>query len=224
MKTSFANKPGNEIHLWRQDLDNIWTNRKLSCPHGEGLKLADIDSDLDMDIVIGGIWYENPTDILEKEWIAHPFTDWHMDASIAAADINGDGFLDVILSPAELKSNFYKLCWFQAPSDPKTGKWVEHIVQEKIECVVHGLQAADMNGDGAIDIIFSQMHQGEDPDEVAIYFNINNGSKWEKQVLSTKGSHLIQVADFAHDGDMDIIGANHGGEYQAIEFWENLRK
>ena len=64
--------------------------------------------------------------------------------------------------------------------------------------------------------------KGENPDEVAIYFNKSNGITWQKQVISDKGSHLIQVADFGNDGDMDIMGANHGGEYQAVEIWENL--
>jgi hypothetical protein len=220
-QSSFGNKPGNEIHLWRQDPNGVWTNRKLLCPHGEGLKLADMDGDKDSDIVIGGAWYENPKDILEEEWIIHRFTDWHMDASVATADINGDGRVDIILSPAELKSNYYKLCWFRAPSNPKNGKWVEHIVQEKIECVIHGLQAADMDADGSIDIIYSEMHQGEDPDEVAVYFNEEAGRQWKKQLLSEKGSHLIQAADLGNDGDMDIVGANHAGDYQAVQVWEN---
>jgi len=214
-------KHGNTIHIWRQDAKFVWTEKVLKCPEGEGLKLADIDRDRDPDIVIGGIWYENPKDILQGEWLPHKFAEWHPNATVATGDINGDGRLDIVLSPSELKGNYYKLSWFEAPADPKVGVWVEHVVQKKIECVIHGLQAADMDDNGTIDIIYSEMHQGQDPDEVAIYINHRDGLKWTKQVLSNKGSHLIQVADFGNDGDMDIMGANHGGVYQPIELWEN---
>jgi len=65
------------------------------------------------------------------------------------------------------------------------------------------------------------MHQGADPDEVAVYFNRANGSSWTKQILSSQGSHLIRAADIGNDGDIDIIGANWSGGYQPIEMWEN---
>jgi hypothetical protein len=65
------------------------------------------------------------------------------------------------------------------------------------------------------------MHQGDDPDEVTVYINKGDGSSWEKQVISVKGSHFIRAADIGNDGDMDIIGANWSGGYQPIEMWEN---
>ena len=80
---------------------------------------------------------------------------------------------------------------------------------------------ADIDGDGLIDVVSSEMHQGIDPDEVAVFFNHANGSEWTKQVVSSKGSHLIRVADIGNDGDMDIIGANWSGPYQPVEMWEN---
>jgi hypothetical protein len=72
-----------------------------------------------------------------------------------------------------------------------------------------------------IDVISSEMHQGADPDEVAVFVNQENGSAWKKQVISSKGSHFIRTADIGNDGDMDIIGANWSGPYQPIEMWEN---
>jgi hypothetical protein len=175
-------------------------------------------------VVIGGIWFENDRDIINGSWTAHRFGTWHPNATAVTDDINCDALPDIVLSPSELRGSFYKMFWFEGPSNPTKENWTEHIIDENIECVIHGLQADDMNGDGAIDVIAAEMHQGTDPDEVVIYFNQDNGSSWEKQVLSVRGSHYIRAGDIGSDGDMDIIGANHGGNYQPIEMWENESK
>ena len=65
------------------------------------------------------------------------------------------------------------------------------------------------------------MHQGADPDEVCVYLNRKAGRAWQKQFLSTRGSHDIVVADIGGDGDLDIIGANHGGPFYQLELWRN---
>jgi hypothetical protein len=220
-QSEFGHKAGNQIHLWRQDAGDTWTEKVINCPHGEAITMSDIDKDGDPDIVIGGIWFENTGDIVNGAWTGHRFGDWHPNATAQVADINGDSRPDVVLSPSELKGQSYRMSWFEAPADPKDDHWKEHIIVEPIECVIHGLVTADMDGDGMIDVVSSEMHQGVDPDEVAVFYNRNNGSSWEKQVISTKGSHFIRVADIGNDGDMDIIGANWSGPYQPIEMWEN---
>ena len=220
-QSEFGHKAGNRIHVWRQDPGGKWAEKVIGCPHGEGIAIGDIDTDDDPDIVIGGIWFENSRDIINGAWNEHRFADWHPSATVQIADINGDARPDVVLSPSELKGQFYKMSWFQAPSDPKSKNWTEHIIVEHIECVIHGLVTADMNGDGMVDVVSSEMHQGADPDEVAVFINRKNGSSWKKQILSSKGSHFIRTADIGNDGDMDIIGANWSGNYQPIEMWEN---
>jgi len=223
-QSEFGHKAGNRIHIWRQDGTNAWTEKVIDCPHGEGITLGDIDKDGDADVVTGGIWFENTQDIVSGPWTAHRFARWHPSATVQIADINGDALPDVVLSPAELKGNFYKISWFEAPSDPKKENWSEHIIAEAIECVIHGLVTADVNGDGAMDVVAAEMHQGADPDEVAVYINQGSGLSWKKQIISTKGSHYIRAGDIGNDGDMDIIGANWSGGYQPIEMWENKSK
>jgi hypothetical protein len=220
-QSEFGHKAGNKIHIWRQDSGDKWTEKVINCPHGEAITIGDIDRDNDPDIVIGGAWFENNRDIINGAWDEHRFADWHSSATVQIADINGDARPDIVLSPSELKDQFYKMSWFEAPSDPKSENWTEHIISEPIECVIHGLVTADINGDGMIDVISSEMHQGADPDEVAVFVNRANGSAWKKQIISSRGSHFIRAADIGNDGDMDIIGANWSGSYQPIELWEN---
>ena len=220
-QSEWANK-GHEIHVWRQDEGDKWAHRMIECPHGEAICLADLDRDGDADIVIGGLWFENTRDVIGGPWTRHVFGQWHPNATVQVADFNGDGRPDVVLSPSELKDNWYRLSWFEAPLDPRQGDWAEHVIVARIECVIHGLVVADFDGDRAMDIAISEMHQGDDPDEVAVFLNRDKGAVWSKQLLSAKGSHYIQAADIGSDGDIDLIGANWSSPYQPIEFWENL--
>jgi len=143
---------------------------------------------------------------------------------VAVGDINGDGRCDIILSPSEYKGQTYQVAWYEAPSDPASPEWAQHVIIPAIESVCHSLQVADMDGDGLLDIVTARMHQGAPPQEVMVLLNREKGRKWEKLVVSTRGSHDLLVADFDGDGRPDILGANHGGPYQPVELWLNRAK
>ena len=214
---------GDKIFLYRQESPTAWAKRTLDCPHGEGLKLGDIDCDGDLDILIGGRWYENTRDISRGSWTEHQYTTaWtEPDAKVEMADLSGDGRPDIVLTPAELKGQTYKVAWYQAPSKLENAEWAEHIIVPSIECVIHSLGVGDFDRDGNIDVAIAEMHQGADPDEVSIHFNQGGGAAWRKQIISTHGSHDIVVADIGGDGDLDVVGANHSGQSHPLELWEN---
>ena len=216
-QSDFGTMRGNRIHLWLNMGNENWKEEILNCEHGEGLRAADLDSDSDVDIVTAGFWFEN----INGDWIKHTFTKWHPSANLAIADFNNDSRLDLVLTPSELKSNYYKISWFEQPLNILSDDWIEHIIVDTIECVIHGVDVGDLNLDGMVDIAYSEMHQGEDPDEVVVLFNQKKGTSWGKVILSDRGSHSIEVADITGDGRPDVFGANWSGDYQPIELWEN---
>ncbi len=221
-QSSFGHQTGNKIHFWRQAGRDQWNHHSLDCPHGEGLAVADLDRDGGADVVTGGRWFENDGRV-DGTWREHTFTtNWTWaDTKVALGDLNGDGYLDVVLAPAELQGQHYRLAWYEAPRQTNQSDWQEHIVDAPVEAVMHGLAVADMDGDGRPDIVASRMHQGAAPQEVSVYLNGGQGKSWRKLVVSERGSHDILIGDFNGDGRPDIAGANHGGPRQPVELWLN---
>jgi hypothetical protein len=221
-QSDFGRQGGHEIHIWLQESPLSWKHSVVPCPHAEGITLAYVDQDDDLDIVISGMWFENAGIRNAGRWIDRPFASFHPHVTVQAADINKDGRMDIIMAPSKLSGTRSRISWFEGPPDPRRDIWTEHVVVENTECIVHGLGIADMNNDGWPDIVYAEMHQGTDPDEVCVFSN-KWGKTWTRQVISEKGSHNIRLFDCGNDGDIDILGANHGGMYQPVELWENRK-
>ncbi|MDH4297965.1 MAG: VCBS repeat-containing protein [Cyclobacteriaceae bacterium] len=214
---AFGGDGGHTLFFYYQDAYGNWIKYQREISDGEGLKMADLNHDQKMDIVTNGYWFENRGN--REDWIEHKFTDtWTWpNTFIEVVDMNKDGLPDILYSPAELAGSFYHISWFEAPTDPAR-IWKEHIVADTVETIVHSIRAADLNADGNMDIIIAEMQQGADPDEVAIFYN-EGSDAWEKQVISTGGSHSMVLHDFDGDGDIDAIGANFAE--RILKMWVN---
>lgn len=228
-----GNDAGNRLHfLWqtRRAGHLAWEETNLNCPAGEGLLVVDLDRDKDPDIVINGAWFEN---LGSRRWRAHAFarpSDWsHPNTFIASADFNNDGRTDLVLVPSELKGGRYRIAWFEAPADPRQEGWRSHVVLPDVETVCHFVGAADFDRDGRADIVYAEMPQGEDADDVKILFNRGQlrGAEWvdawQPLTLSESGSHSMRILDVDADGFPDLFGANWSaqGQDEHVKLWLN---
>jgi FG-GAP-like repeat len=201
---------GDVIRVFRNEGGDRWTERTLSAPKGEGLFVADLDRDGDDDIVIGGVWFENDGDPVGGAWTQHRYTSAYdyLQLVVRVGRVNADARPDIVLTPSEFAGGTYRISWFEAPADPRSPNWTEHVVDPEVETVVHSSVVADFDRDGRTDLAFAEMHQGADPDEVRVLFQQADGS-FAESLLSSLGSHSLQVGDLDGDGRPDLFGANH---------------
>ncbi|MGH8501146.1 MAG: FG-GAP repeat domain-containing protein [Gammaproteobacteria bacterium] len=214
---------GGILSFYRQDAPDAWTRFTLDGPDGEGLRVFDVDADGRPDVVVNGQWFANPGQLGEREWRAHTYTNtWRWPhAYVDVGDIDGDARADIVLVPAEPSGERYRIAWFKAPEDVES-LWHEHVIDADVEAVHHFVGIGDMDSDGASDIVSAQMHQGQDPDAIKIYFNRDGaGTQWAQRVLAATGSHSMRLTDIDGDGDPDLFGANWSGEHQPVELWRN---
>lgn len=217
---AFGNPKGNVLFIYRQESPLKWTRRTVEIPDGEGLAIADIDRNQRPDVVIGQFWIENPGDVLKGARTLHKYGDkWtYPHTFVATGDINGDGRLDIVLSPSEKAGGVYRISWFAAPRDP-TGNWKEHVVEDDVETVYHFVGAADFDRDGRLDIATAAMQQGKSP-EISVYLNADGGEKWVKNVVASTSSHSMRIVDVDGDGLPDLYGTDWRGA-RLVDLWRN---
>jgi hypothetical protein len=73
--------------------------------------------------------------------------------------------------------------------------------------------AADVNGDGYLDILSASWND----DTIALYVNNGSGSFTEQIItLNADGAQSVFAADVDGDGDMDILSASHWDDTIAL--------
>lgn len=194
---------------------------------GEGIGVGDIDGDGDTDITVGHrkdgkgpidqvAWYENPGDG-KGDWKQHFIGVTISDADRhEVADINGDGLADVAVSEERWpgKEPDGHLFWFERKKD---GAWDRHLVVTQYS--MNNLDAADLDGDGDIDLVTSE-HKGPDL-KLQVWENDGKGNFTLHPVDQGKESHLgCLLSDMDHDGDLDIVSIAWDN-YQPLHLWRN---
>jgi hypothetical protein len=203
-----------------------WPHRQVSDESFEGIDVADIDGDGHLDVVSGRFtgdrkqgkvaWWKNPGG-REGAWkvftVGSPISRWP--DRFAAADINGDGRLDIVISE-ETRLDTASTYWFEQPADPTSANWLRHKITTQF--TTNSMDVADMDGDGDPDVITGE-HRGSE--EVAIWENDGTG-RFTKHVVDTgKENHLgVRVFDMDNDGDLDLTGIAWDS-FEYLHLWRN---
>lgn len=176
----------------------------------EGMAKGDIDANGYQDLVLHGVWLQNPGGSSARtatQW--RQYTIGSADPAFKAlvVDLNQDGKMDVLFSSSE---NTAAVDWWTPGSAGPTGTWTRHNILPSLE-KAHTLQAADMDLDGDIDVILAQMHTSILKEVMIMINQDGQATSWLKQVVGNQGSHNSVVADIGSDGDYDIFSANWTG-------------
>ncbi|MCD6596355.1 MAG: VCBS repeat-containing protein, partial [Bacteroidales bacterium] len=183
--------------------------------------VADLDNDSDMDLISASqdddmiAWYENIDGLgsfSEQKVIT---TSANYATDVYVADINGDGFLDVL--SASVQDN--KIAWYKNNGD---GSFGEQLVISTEVYFASCVYAADLDGDGDMDVIAGSISDGGLAD-VAWFENTDSlGTFGSKNVISTEVSGVRKVitSDLDNDGDMDILSASFADN--KIAWYKNL--
>lgn len=126
--------------------------------------VCDLDADGDLDIVEAEadtpdgrvMWFENRNSA--RTWTCHLISAAHTNQdfhSLAVADFDNDGHLDVFSGGGPLSKDTYR-SFIWENTDGKAGAWTQHKVLEGKRC--HEAKAADVDGDGDIDIATKPWH------------------------------------------------------------------
>jgi len=145
---------------WTEHADLVPPGGNRPDRYGLAIKVwnCDLDRDGDLDIIeaeadtVDGriFWFQNQGD--DESWRCHLISadhtkqDFH---SLAVADFDNDGDLDVFSGGGPLSEEEHK-CFIWENSDGRGGQWKEHIILKGKRC--HEAKAADVDGDGDIDI------------------------------------------------------------------------
>lgn len=212
-----------------------WTFLKIDAPPHDGTDVADIDNDGDRDIVINGLWYETPSDLINGIWIKHDYAPrWYTqktgqkgtwfdnNSKVAVNDIDEDGWPDILVSNAE--NTGYAICWYKNPGKNFDKDWEEHVIGYMD--FAHTLQIADMDNDGDKDVVSGSLIIWNSPNPdgyhpVIVFVNKGNNLEWRKQILSEKGCYSGTTGDIDDDGDIDFVASGNWNK-APLYLWRNM--
>ena len=212
-------------------------------PNGVG----DLNGNGFPDIVLPGMWYENPGNGYGKwkqhAWPYEPIPNASYGVSIRAwvIDLNGDGWNDIVYSDCD--TGFSHVYWVEnlgggrewlrhnlpdPPGDPRTGSF-------------HSLGVADLDNDGYLEIFAGEQ---EDPDTYMVQKGLlpmkpegllERGVIWVQSNATPltftpvvihqgrPGWHDAVLADIDGDGKVDIVSKvwNADGPNYHLDLWQN---
>ncbi len=217
-----AARNGDQIAWWRNDLGSggSWTFFEIGNDFSDAFTIypADIDGDLDLDVVVGGnfsgklAWFENVAGD-GSIWDPHAVRPSIDDPrTVAAADLDGDGDMDILHGGAV---GSYVAWWENRDGDGSA--WVGHRISTESNAIF-SLRAADVDGDSDLDIVGS----ANGATTVRWWENLTGAAtRWVEHPIAEGLSTTDQIApwDIDGDGDLDVVGTGMSGDQ--VLWWEN---
>jgi len=230
------NTPGDPVQIFKLKTDKdgkgtgefektvVWDK-----PQGHGIGAGDITGNGRCDIILNGGWLEAPEDPYKEDWGWHPEfqTFWSASTPMLVVDVTGNGIGDVIVGGG----HNYGLEWYEQQRFANgERRWIPHSI-DPYNSQYHDLQWADIDGDGACELITGKRyraHNGNDPggnDDIGLYYFKWNGTSFVKQVIDygspdvASGTGIyFAIADLNGNGRLDIVAPGKEG----LHLFENL--
>ena len=125
--------------------------------------------------------------------------------SVYAADVNGDGFVDVLSA----SSRDDKVRVFFSDGNIGNPGFTEQVITSTA-MGARSVYAADVNGDGFVDVLLASVHDAK----VRAFFNNGNSTNpdFTEKVITpvAPGARSVYATDVNSDGFVEIMSASHG--------------
>lgn len=197
-------------------------------PNGQGYRLGDLNGDGRVEIVLSGgpgeneVWsIQIPDDAAAATtWPTTRITDKGTDEQIGIADIDGDGWNDVVAG--DMKDGGSFIAWFRNPSDGNAD-WQRFRLGEFPGVYPDRLEVGDIDGDGRVDVVVTEENDGSSSDAEVMWYRQPEDptAEWERNVVTEQyTTNGLDVADLDGDGDLDLVVGEHRGD-RRLAIWEN---
>ena len=219
-----AADPGGLVSWWENlgGDGQSWLERPVLTGAGtlSALILADVDSDGDLDFVVADSsgdavqWIENATLHRSAHFPVETVlgTGFQYASSLRAADLDGDGDLDLLGSAGQSDA----VSWWRNDTGD-AGAWTELSIATAFDFAVSA-RAADLDRDGDLDVVACAAVD----DDVSWWENTaGDGTAWSEHVIdgNFNGARACEPADVDGDGDMDVVATGFAAD--DVAWWEN---
>ncbi len=214
-----ASYSDNKIAWYKNDGSESFTAYTIttSATGATSVYAADVDGDGDMDVLSSSNlddtirWYENDG-LADPTFTARTIsTDADGAWSVYAADVDGDGDMDVLSA----SPNDNTIRWYEndGNSDPTfTARTITTSATG-----ARSVYAADVDGDGDMDVLSASFN-----DHKIAWYENDGSESFTAHTITTSalGAYSVYAADVDGDGDMDVLSAS-GNTDEPIVWYEN---